>query len=37
LGQAKIEIFLQMGLDRQLTGLPADLPDGHLSNIRHCS
>jgi hypothetical protein len=28
LGQAETEKFLKMGLDRQLTNQPADLPDG---------
>jgi hypothetical protein len=29
LGFGKTEIFLQMGLDSQLTELLSDLPDGH--------
>jgi hypothetical protein len=34
LPDGRSEIFLQMGLDRQTTGLPADLPVGQISTRR---
>jgi hypothetical protein len=35
LGFGKTEIFLQMGLDKQIAGPPADLPVGQISRRSH--